>query len=178
MIYSPLAIFVRFLFSAWAKTNTMIVSCAYSGLFGAFIWRYEQGLQLPAHEHTNSMRNQFLTLVARNRRRIRPIKTSRLRHQKSHTQSNIKNRRLLLDWERVTQQEIIIPWKRSSGWFEAWLWKIACFRTGCRNVSRKQQSFSGLPSPRWSFTIKVCHSRVPTIFLWEVNNSITEHNYR
>ena len=25
------------------------------------------------------------------------------------------------------------------------------FRTGCRNVSRHQQSFSGLQSPRWSF---------------------------
>ena len=28
------------------------------------------------------------------------------------------------------------------------------FRTGCRNVSHKQQSFSGLQSPRWSFSIK------------------------
>ena len=29
------------------------------------------------------------------------------------------------------------------------------FRTGCRNVSHLQQSFSGLQSPRWSFSIKV-----------------------
>ena len=33
------------------------------------------------------------------------------------------------------------------------------FRTGCRNVSHKQQSFSGLQSPRWPFPIKVCYSR-------------------
>ena len=29
------------------------------------------------------------------------------------------------------------------------------FRTGCRNVSRKQQSFSWLQSPTWSFSIKI-----------------------
>ena len=29
------------------------------------------------------------------------------------------------------------------------------FRTGCWNVSRQQQSFSGHQSPRWSFSIKV-----------------------
>ena len=29
------------------------------------------------------------------------------------------------------------------------------FRTGCWNVGHKQQSFSGLQSPRWSFSIKV-----------------------
>ena len=36
------------------------------------------------------------------------------------------------------------------------------FRTGCRNVSHQQQSFefSGLQSPRWSFSIKVCYSWV------------------
>ena len=28
------------------------------------------------------------------------------------------------------------------------------FRTGCRNVSHQQQSFSGLLSPRWSFSMK------------------------
>ena len=39
------------------------------------------------------------------------------------------------------------------------------FRTGCRNVSRQQQSFSGLQSPRWSFSIKVCYSWVQIIFL-------------
>ena len=39
------------------------------------------------------------------------------------------------------------------------------FRTGCRNVSHKQQSFSGLQLPRSSFSIKVCYSWVQTIFL-------------
>ena len=34
------------------------------------------------------------------------------------------------------------------------------FRTGCRNVSRKQQSFLGLQSPRWSFSIKEERSAV------------------
>ena len=40
------------------------------------------------------------------------------------------------------------------------------FRTGCRNVSHSQQSFSGLQSPWWSFSIKVCYSWVQTIFLF------------
>ena len=39
------------------------------------------------------------------------------------------------------------------------------FRTDCRNISRQQQSFSGLQSPRWSFSIKVCYSWVRAIFL-------------
>ena len=39
------------------------------------------------------------------------------------------------------------------------------FRTGCRNVSHKQQSFSGLQSPRWSFSTKVCYSWVQNHFL-------------
>ena len=34
---------------------------------------------------------------------IRAIKTSKLRHRKSHTQSNIKYRRPVLVWERVTE---------------------------------------------------------------------------
>ena len=38
------------------------------------------------------------------------------------------------------------------------------FRTGCRNVSHKQHSFSRLQSPTWSFSIKVCYSWVQTIF--------------
>ena len=38
-------------------------------------------------------------------------------------------------------------------------------RTGCWNVSHQQQSFSGLQSPRWSFSIKVCYSWVQTILL-------------
>ena len=33
-------------------------------------------------------------------------------------------------------------------------------RTGCRNVSHKQQSFSGLQPPRWLFSIKVSYSWV------------------
>ena len=37
-------------------------------------------------------------------------------------------------------------------------------RTGCRHVSRQQQSFSGLQSPRWSLTANVCYSWVQTIF--------------
>ena len=35
----------------------------------------------------------------------------------------------------------------------------------CRNVSHKQQSFSGIQSPWWSFSIKVCYSWVQAIFL-------------
>ena len=38
------------------------------------------------------------------------------------------------------------------------------FRTGCRNVSHKQQPFSGFWSPRWSFSIKVCYSWAQAIF--------------
>ena len=38
------------------------------------------------------------------------------------------------------------------------------FCTGCQNISHKQQSLSGLQSPRWSFSIKVCYSWVQTIF--------------
>ena len=37
-------------------------------------------------------------------------------------------------------------------------------RTGCRNVSHQRQSFSGLQSPRLSFSIKVYLSWVQTIF--------------
>ena len=40
------------------------------------------------------------------------------------------------------------------------------FHTGCRNISRKQQSFSGLQSSQWSFSIEVCYSWVHTIFLF------------
>ena len=32
------------------------------------------------------------------------------------------------------------------------------FHTGCRNVSRKQQCFSGLQSPRWYFLVMLCYS--------------------
>ena len=39
------------------------------------------------------------------------------------------------------------------------------FRTGCRNVSCQQQSFSGLQSPKWSFLIKVCYSWI-SIKVW------------
>ena len=69
-------------------------------------------------------------------------------------------------------------WKRSSWRFEPWEgllfvtgWSLDSehgFRTGCRNVSHKQQSFSGLQSPRWSFSIKVCYSWVQSIFLWKI----------
>ena len=40
---------------------------------------------------------------------------------------------------------------------------MAGFRTGCWNVSRQQQSFSGLQSPWSSFSVKVCYSWVQTI---------------
>ena len=39
------------------------------------------------------------------------------------------------------------------------------FRAGCRKVCRQQQSFSGLQSLRWLFSMKVCYSWVQTIFL-------------
>jgi len=43
------------------------------------------------------------------------------------------------------------------------------FCTGCRNISHKQPSFSGLQSPRWSFSIKEYYSWVQTIFLlWKL----------
>ena len=45
------------------------------------------------------------------------------------------------------------------------------FRTGCRNVSRQQQSFSGLQSPRWWFSIKVCYPWVQIIFLHSSTHS-------
>ena len=69
-----------------------------------------------------------------------------------------------------------LDWKRSSGWLESWegLFLGLTFRqpvqksssksrlnseddfcTGWRNVSRKQQSFSGIQSPRWWFSVKV-----------------------
>jgi len=46
------------------------------------------------------------------------------------------------------------------------------FRTGCRNVSHEQQSFSGLQSPRWSFSIKV------TLLLGSNHFLINEKNYK
>ena len=54
-----------------------------------------------------------------------------------------------------------IPWLKKIIWVIGVLrTTVVCdseddCRTGCRNVSRKQQSFSGLQSPRWSFSIKV-----------------------
>ena len=69
-------------------------------------------------------------------------------------------------------------WKRSSWGFEPWEgllfvtgWSLDFkhgFRTGCRNVSHKQQSFPGLQSPRWFFLIKVCYSWVQSIFLRKI----------
>ena len=47
------------------------------------------------------------------------------------------------------------------------------FHTGCWNITHKKQSFSGLQSPRWSSSIKVCYSRVQTIFLWQSSLTIT-----
>ena len=47
-----------------------------------------------------------------------------------------------------------LDWKRSSGWFESWEW-----------LQLTIWSFSGLQSPRWYFSIKVCYSWVQTIFL-------------
>ena len=40
-----------------------------------------------------------------------------------------------------------------------WLWRFP--PPQCRNVSSQQQSFSGLQSPRWSFSIKVYYSMLP-----------------
>ena len=45
-----------------------------------------------------------------------------------------------------------------------WLWRCLPYRLSKRQ-SHKQQPFSGLQSPRWSFSIKVCHPWVKTIFL-------------
>ena len=42
------------------------------------------------------------------------------------------------------------------------------FHIGCWNVSCKQQSFSGLQPPIWSFSIKEYYSSVQTIFLFTV----------
>ena len=81
-----------------------------------------------------------------------------------------------------------LAWKRSSGWLESWEGRLfatdvstTCaegwhseygFHMGCRNVNRKQQSFSGLQSPRWSFSIKVCYSLDQTIFLITITAAI------
>ena len=43
------------------------------------------------------------------------------------------------------------------------------FRTGCRNISHKQQSFSGLQSPRWSFSTNVQHRNVINIYKPPIN---------
>jgi len=42
------------------------------------------------------------------------------------------------------------------------------FPRGCWNVSHKQKSFSGLQSPRWSFSIKVCYSKVQTSSIFKM----------
>ena len=52
-------------------------------------------------------------------------------------------------------------------WLKLSLDCVDGFRTGCLNISHQQQSFSGLQSPRWSFSIKVCYSCIQTIFLFE-----------
>ena len=69
-----------------------------------------------------------------------------------------------------------LNWEGSSRWLEIegltfrqpvtckWLDFEDGFLTGCRNVSHQQQSFIGLQSPRWSFSIKVCYSWDKTIF--------------
>ena len=65
-----------------------------------------------------------------------------------------------------------LDWKRSSGWLESQEGLLfvtdvstTCVEARCQNISHKQQSFSGLQSPGWSFSIKVCYSWVQTIFL-------------
>ena len=46
----------------------------------------------------------------------------------------------------------------------SWLWRWPLLRLS-KNATHKQQSFSGLQSLRWSFSIKVCYSWVQTILL-------------
>ena len=64
-----------------------------------------------------------------------------------------------------------LDWKWSSGWLGFWEGQLLettraePIFTGCRNVSRQQQSFSGLQSSRWSFSMKVCCSWIQTILL-------------
>ena len=40
------------------------------------------------------------------------------------------------------------------------------FRTGCQNISHYQQSFSGLQSPTWSFSIKVTFHLLYKVTTW------------
>ena len=52
---------------------------------------------------------------------------------------------------------IIIPWLKKI------IWVIGVLRRSI--VGHQQQSFAGLQSPTWSFSIKVCYSWVQTIFV-------------
>jgi len=72
----------------------------------------------------------------------------------------------------VSEETVLyLDWK----WLSGWRFDDQCgchlldsedgFRTDCRNVSPQQQSFSGLQSPRWSFSIKLCYSWAQTISL-------------
>ena len=65
-----------------------------------------------------------------------------------------------------------LDWKWLSGWLESWEGLLfvtdvstTCVEADCQNVSHKQQSFSGLQSPRWYLSIKVCYFRVQPSFL-------------
>ena len=68
---------------------------------------------------------------------------------------------------------------KKSSLIEKTIWVIGDrgdgFRTGCRIVSRQQQSFSGLQLPRWSFPITVCYSKVQTIFV--LNKEMRKHTW-
>ena len=107
---------------------------------------------------------------------------------KGEVESTLIEKDHLGDWSREDYclqltfwQPVQKPCSESSDSL-SWKFKIACqgfwifnwlrlslysedgFCTGCREICRKQQSFSGLQSPRWSLSIKVCYSWVPTIF--------------
>ena len=64
-------------------------------------------------------------------------------------------------FQAITENDSIPVGKPSLG--STWLWRWILHRLS--NVSRQQQSFSGLQSLGWSFTIKLFYSWVPTISL-------------
>ena len=78
------------------------------------------------------------------------------------------------NWQKLNHKTKQIQMSYSKGWpqqkhcptplkYKAKFWLGLCF-VGCQNISRQQQCFSGLQSPRWSFSIKVSKK-------WERSNN-------
>ena len=84
----------------------------------------------------------------------------------------------IITWHSVKQKWFVPRSNILTGVFEfstenwLWRWLLHSLLKGCWKVSFQQQSFSGLQSPRWSFSIKVQPVMKPYIFC----HLKTDHN--